>query len=154
MFSLKSLCRVIVAAIATALVSACASGPGPGSTRGVYRVTWTATRASDHVPLATVSALVAPGGSVTIRTRSRHPSENEPAFTGFTARLHKTRTIGVLELVSRASLLEAARNKKGKLKVTKRNIGALLPMRAGETQPTNTPGDPVELSVRLERANP
>ncbi len=136
-----------------ALVPACASNPGPESTRTLYRVTWTATRASDHVPLATASALVAPGHSVTVRTNSRRPAENSPAFPSFTVRLQKTRATGVLELVSRASLLEANHNKKGKLKVTKRNIGALLPMRAGETQPTNTSGDPVQLNVQLERAN-
>ena len=97
--------------------------------------------------------MVSPGHSATVHTSSRHPAENTPAFPGFTVRLHGTRTPGVVQLVSRVSLLETVRNKKGKLKVTKRNIGALLPMRAGETQPTNMPGDPVDLTVRLERTD-
>ena len=153
MFLLKSSQRTLLAAVALMLISACASSPGAVSPRGLYRVTWNATRASDHAPLATASALVAPGRSTTVRTDSRRPAENTPAFPSFTVRLYGTKTADVLQLVSRASLLEATRNKKGKLKITKRNIGALLPMHVGETFPTNTPGDPVDLTVHLERAN-
>ena len=152
MFLLKFLNRTLLA-VAIALISACASGPGVETPSALYHVTWTATRASDHVSLATASAIIAPGHAATVYTKSRHPAENAPAFPSFTARLSGTRVPGVLQLVSRVSLLEASRNKKGRLKVTKRNIGALLPMRAGETLPTNAPGDPVELIVRLERTN-
>ena len=153
MFSPKLLRLALSAAVTMALLPACASDPGPEPTRGIYRVTWTATRASDHVQLVTASVLVGPGRSATVHTHSRRPAENNPAFPSFTVRLYGTKADGVLQLVSRASLLEINRNGKGKLKVTKRNIGALLPMRAGETLPTNTPGDPVDLTVRLERAN-
>ena len=149
-----SICRTalprLLAAGCALAVSACASRPASGQ-RAAYRVVWTATRTSDHAALVSASTTVSAGDAVTVRTDSRHPSEDRPAFPSFTARLSRTKTPGVLQLVSRASLLEAARNKKGKLKVSKRNIGSLVPIRVGETQLISLPGDPVHLEVRLER---
>lgn len=54
-------------------------------------------------------------------------------------------------MVTRASLRMAKRTKKGKLKITQRNIGALVPVRAGETQVVSESNDPVHLEVRLAR---
>ena len=125
--------------------------PRPGQSGAVYRVSWTATRTSDHAPLASGSVTVAMESSATVRLHPAQPTEDRPAFTRFSARLHATRNPGVLQLVTRADLREAARDKKGRLKPTKRNIGALLPIRVGETQATSIPGDPVHLEVRLER---
>ena len=42
------------------------------------------------------------------------------------------------------------RNKKGKLKVTKRFIGALVPTRVGESQIVSVEGDPIRVEARLE----
>ena len=145
----KMIRRALVAGCVLA-VSACASERAPSS-RATYRVVWTATRTSDHAALISASVAVGAGGSATVRTGAKHPTEDRPALPSFTARLSRARRSGVLELVSRADLLEAARNKKGKLKVSKRNIGSLVPIRAGETQLISLPGDPVHLEVRLER---
>ena len=94
---------------------------------------------------------VAIGRQAILHTDSIRPTEDKPAFTSFTARLSTTKTPGVLQLVTRADLRESIRNKKGKLRVSKRNIGALLPIRPGEVQLTSLPTDPVQLEVRLER---
>lgn len=131
--------------------SSCATTQPPGRTGAVYRVAWTASRTSDHAPLASGSVRIIVGGSATTRLHSQPPTEDKPTFTRFTARLTATRTAGLFQLVTRADMREATRNKKGKLKIAKRNIGALLPIRAGETQVTNTPSDPVHVEVRLER---
>ena len=131
--------------------SSCATAPSPGRSRAVYRVVWTATRTSDHTPLTSFSLRLAAGGSAIVKTHAAPPTEDKPAFIRFSAHFNPTRTPGTLQLVTRVDLREAARNKKGKLKVTKRNIGALLPIRAGETQLTSLPSDPIHLEVRLER---
>ena len=132
------------------MLSACAAPPSarPGA---AYRVVWNATRASDHAAMFSTSVRVVAGGTATVRTDSTRPLEDRPAFPSFTARLTRTKTPGVLQLVTRASLREAARNKKGKLKFSKRNIGSLVPIRPGETQFISSPSDPVHLEVRLER---
>ncbi len=52
--------------------------------------------------------------------------------------------------MTHVSVLEAERNKKGKLKVHKRFIGALLPIRPGETLLVSGPADPITVEVRLE----
>ena len=144
-----SLRRWLVLALAV-MLTACATAPSPRP-RAAYRVIWTATRASDHAALISASVRVRAGGSATVRTDSKRPTEDRPAFPAFTVRLTATKTPGVLQLVTRASLREAARNKKGKLKFSKRNIGSLVPIRPGETQLISPASDPVHLEVRLER---
>ena len=54
-----------------------------------------------------------------------------------------------IEVVTRVTVLEARRNKKGKLKLHKRFIGALLPMRPGETLGVSGPGEPIAVEVEL-----
>ena len=50
----------------------------------------------------------------------------------------------------RVSVREAIRNKKGKLKVNNRFIGALVPTRLGENQTVSVEGDPIHVEARLE----
>ena len=130
------------------------AGPAPTPANAApYRVVWHAKRAADNTPLVAVtSPVLRVGGSATVRTDSQTPGENRPAFPEFTARLSPTNQPGRVELVTRASLHEVARNKKGKLKKSKRYIGALLPIRPGETLGVNGPGDPIVVEVRLEAA--
>ena len=140
---------LVLAAGCVVALSSCATAPPP--TRADYRLVWTATRLSDHAPLIKTSMSVAVGRPSSLRTDSARPTEDKPAFTSFTARLSTTKAPDVLQLVTRADLRESIRNKKGKLRVSKRNIGALLPIRPGETQLASLPTDPVQLEVRLER---
>ena len=65
--------------------------------------------------------------------------------------MNRTRQPGVFELVTRVSVREAIRNKKGKLKFSKRFIGALVSARPGETQVVSAEGDPIQVEARLER---
>ena len=134
----------------TASSTTTVTGEGRG---GVYRVTWSVFRASDNLPLASVSSRpFGVGASADVRTDSTEPTEERPAFPQFTARLSPNGLRpGTLELVTRVYLREAFRTKKGKLKQSKRVIGGLLPMRGGETQGLAGPGDPLRVDVHLER---
>ena len=136
------------------LAAAGCAGPAAQTPAGgaSYRVVWTVRRAADNASLAGV---VSPpvrvgGGELRVRTDSQRAEENRPAFPEFLARLSPTTQRGVIELVTRASVLEADRNKKGKLKVHKRFIGGLLPIRPGETLGVSGPADPLTVQVRLE----
>lgn len=124
----------------------------PLAQRGAYRVVWSAYRAKDNSPLrAFVSPVFGVHGSVDVRTDLTTPSDDRPAFPRFTATLSPDRLrANTLELVTRAYLREVIRTKKGKRKVTRRVIGGLLPIHAGETQELQGPGDPIRLTVHLE----
>ena len=144
-------------AVSLSLLLSAAGCAGPSATpranAPAYRVVWHARRAADKLPLAgVVSPPVRVGaGEVRVRTDQREPSENRPAFPEFRARLEPMRGgHGLVELVTRASVREEYRTKKGKRKVSKRYIGALLPIRPGETLGVNGPGDPVTVEVRIE----
>ena len=139
--------------LAFALLAAGCAGPGARAPAdgASYRVVWNARRAADNAPLAgVVSPPVRVGREIAVRTDSQRAKEDRPAFPEFRARLTATDQRGVVELVTRASVLEATRNRKGKLKVHKRFIGALLPIRPGETLGVSGPGDPIVVEVRLE----
>ncbi len=130
----------------------CATKPATPANAPGYRVTWTVRRASDNVSLAGVTSppVRVGGGEVRVRTDSREPSENRPAFPEFRARLSPNRGGRRLtELVTRVFVREEYRTKKGKRKVSRRVIGALLPIRPGETLGVNGPGDPLVVEVRL-----
>lgn len=120
--------------------------------RGAYRVTWRAFRVEGNVPLAAVkSPTFGVNASVDVRTDSTQPGDNRPALPRFTAHLaNNTLRRGTLELVTRAYVREVTYTKKGKRKVTRRVIGGLLPIRSGETQEFNGPGDPVRVEAHLE----
>ena len=133
------------------LASSCATA-STERPRAIYRLIWTATRSADQSSLVSVSTQIAANQSTKVRTDSTQAMESKPAFPLFTAELSRTRAAGVFELVTRASLREASRNKKGKLKIHKRNIGALVPIKPGEpAQLISEASDPVHLEVRLER---
>ncbi len=146
----RTILPLLFALACSAALSSCATAPANRS-GVVYRVMWTATRTSDHAPLASFPLRVPAGSSATAHPRFSPPTETSPAFTQFSAHFNASRNPGVLQLVTKVDLREAARNKKGKLKVSRRNIGALLPIRPGETQLTSLPSDPVHLEVRVER---
>ena len=124
----------------------------PAVERGNYRVTWHAMRAQDNAPLTTVtSPTFGLNGSVDVRTDSTQPTDDRPAFPRFTAHLSPNALRSdTLELVTRAYVREVIRTKKGKRKVTKRIIGGLLPIRSGETQEFNGPGDAIRVDVHLK----
>lgn len=121
--------------------------PGPGS----YVVFFSATRTADHAALVSASVPVTPGSEGIVKTSSKKPVENRPALPTFRVRLNRTRQPGVYELVTRVSVREASRNKKGKLKTNERFVGALVPARLGETQIVSAESDPIHLEARLER---
>ena len=137
-------------ALATLATGACQSRTP--AQHGAYRVTWSAFRAQDNKPLAAfTSPVFGVNGSVEVRTNPTVPTEERPAFTRFTAQLSPdTLHAGTLQLVTRAYVLEVLRTKKGRRKVNRRVIGGLLPIRSGETQDFNDPGDPLHLTARLE----
>ncbi len=146
------LCRLALAASSGFLAVGCASRPSAPANAPSHRVTWTVRRASDNAPLANVTSppVRVGGGELRVRTDSREPSENRPAFPEFRARLSPNRGDRRLtELVTRVFVREEYHTKKGKRKVSRRIIGALLPMRPGETLGVNGPGDPVVVEVRL-----
>ena len=137
--------------VLTALAgSSCQSRPP--AQRGAYRVVWSASRARDNTPLASfTSPVFGVNGSVDVRTDSTLPTDDRPAFPRFTARLSPNPLHPVtLQLVTRAYVKEVLRTKKGKRKMNGRVIGGLLPIRSGETQDFNGPGDAIHLTVRLE----
>ncbi len=115
-----------------------------------YTVAFTVTRSADHAVIASVSLPIILGGDAKVKTPARAPGENQPVVLGALARLNGTRQPGVYELVTRVSVRETIRNKKGKLKINKRFIGALVPTRLGETQIVSAEGDPVQVEARLE----
>lgn len=128
------------------------AGPTQTATRAnAYVVILSATRTADHAPIVSASVPVTLGGEGSVKTRSKSPAETRPALPEFLVRLKRTRQAGVYELVTRASVRELLRNKKGKLKGSKRYIGALTPTRIGETQVVSTDSDPIHVEARLER---
>ena len=146
------LCRLAFAVLLGLLAAGCATKPSVPANAPSYRVTWTVRRASDNAPLAGVTSppVRVGAGELRVRTDSREPSENRPAFPEFCARLSPNRGDRRLtELVTRVLVREEYRTKKGKRKVNQRIIGALLPIRPGETLGVNGPGDPVVVEVRL-----
>ena len=124
----------------------------PPAQHGAYRVVWSAFRARDNTPLASfTSPVFGVNGFVDVRTDSSLPTEDRPAFPRFTARLSSNPLHpAALQLVTRAYVEEVLRTKKGKRKKNRRVIGGLLPIRSGETQDFNGPGDAIHLTVRLE----
>ena len=148
------MCPFLRFALALSLLLSAAGCAGRTAPRNApsYRVTWDVRRASDQAPLAhVVSPPVRVGaGETRVRTDQREPSENRPAFPEFRARLEPIRSDRrPYELVTRALVREEFRTKKGKRKVSRRVIGALLPIRLGETLGVNGPGDPVVVKVHI-----
>lgn len=129
------------------------AGRSPDAARGpaAYVVRLTATRSADHAEIVSAAVPVALGGNGSAKTRSKKPEENQPAVPEFVVRLQRGKQPGVYELVTRAAVREASRNKKGKLKVNQRYVGALVPTRLGETQVVSPEADPVHVEARLER---
>ncbi len=131
---------------------------GPASktpvSRESYRAVWTVRRAAGNATLAGVTSppVRVGGGPLRVRTDSQRPEENRPAFPEFVARLSPMPRSTQIELVTSVAVLEAVRNKKGKLKVHKRFIGGLLPIRPGEKLGVSGPGDPILVEVELESA--
>ena len=148
--SLPRAARFCLLAMIALALAACQSQPAVE--RGSYRVTWWASRAQDNAPLTTItSPTFGVNGSVDVRTDSTQPDDDRPAFPRFTAHLSRNALRpGTLELVTRTYVKEVIRTKKGKRKVTKRIIGGLLPIRSGETQEFNGPGDPIRVEAHLE----
>ncbi len=144
------LCLVPVLLLAAGCAHPDAKGPTSGQT---YRAVWTVRRAADNKPLAGVTSppVRVGGGELRVRTDSQRAEDNRPAFPEFLARLSPIRRSAQIELVTRVTVLDAVRNKKGKLKVHKRFIGALLPIRPGEKLGVSGPGDPVVVEVELVR---
>lgn len=124
--------------------------PTPTRRADAFAVVFSVTRTADHAGLASVSLPVNVGGEAKVKLNVRAPSENQPVVPGVLTRLNRTRQPGVYELVTRVSVREAIRNKKGKLKVNRRFIGALVPTRPGETLIVNAEGDPIHVEARLE----
>ena len=133
------------------ILPGCAAQTQTASRANAYVVVFSATRTADHAPLASAPVPVIVGGEGRVKTASKTPEENRPALPEFVVRLKRARQSGTYELVTRASVRETARNKKGKLRASKRYIGALVPTRVGETQVVSTESDPIHLEARLER---
>ncbi len=136
------------------LAAGCARPAAQGPTSGqTYRAVWTVRNAADNKLLAGVTSppVRVGGGELRVRTESQRAGDNRPAFPEFLARLSPIRRSTQIELVTRVTVLDAVRNKKGKLKVHKRFIGALLPIRPGEKLGVNGPGDPITVEVELVR---
>ncbi len=142
-------CCLVLAAL---VLTGCA-GQTPSPTRGAnaYTVVFAVTRTADHAGLGSISLPVSPGHEAKAKTSAKVPGENQPVVREFLARLNRTRQPGVYELVTRVSVREAIRNKKGKLKVNDRFIGALVPTSLGENQIVSAEGDPIHVEARLER---
>ena len=141
-----------VLAVSLLLSAAGCAGTSAPRNASSYRVTWSVRRASDNASLASVvSPPVRVGaGETRVRTDRREPSENRPAFPEFRARLEPIRRDRrPYELVTRVLVREEFRTKKGKRKISQRIIGALLPIRPGETLGVNGPGDPLVVEVRI-----
>lgn len=121
------------------------------STPASYKISFTASRLKDQSPLGTASTSVALGQTALVRVDTSAATEDSPALPRFAVTLTSTRTPGVFQLLIKASVQEAARNKKGKLKRSQRFEGALLPIRLGETQHASASGDPVQIDVSVDR---
>ncbi len=133
--------------LAALLLTGCAAQtPGPNG----YTVVFAVTRSTDHAAIAAVSLPIGPRSEGKVRIHGNAPGENQPVASEFLARLNRTRQPGVYELVTRVGVREAIRNKKGKLKVNNRFIGALVPTRVGENQTVSAEGDPIHVEARLE----
>lgn len=143
--------RVPIACLLAALLAGCAANDRAPEGTARYRVLWSAERVSDHLALGAASANVRLGGTVRVSTAQR-PTEQRPAITAFSARVQRGSKPGVLEVISRVSVVEETRTPKGKLKRQKRAIGALIPMRPGERQLSSSPSDPIAVTLQLERA--
>ena len=145
---------VLVGTVLSTLVglglAGCASAPAQPARAG-YAVRFTATRLKDHTLLALVSVPVRLGQRGDARTGSKVATEEKPALPEFMATLQTTKASGIYQLVTKVAVREVARNKKGKLKRSQRNEGALVPIRLGETQVVSVPEDPIQLEVRVER---
>ncbi len=141
--------RSIASCALAALLAGCAANNSEAGAR--YRVLWSVRRTADHVALGEASARVAVGGTAQVKTGQRLPTEDRPAVMGFSAHLQRGSSPGVLEVISRTSLTELIRTPKGKLKRQKRVIGALIPMRPGERQLSSSAGDPIAVTLQLER---
>ena len=125
--------------------------PGPSETaRRTYQVHFAVYRSQDHAALAAVTIPVHLGQSANVRTDSRVALESRAALPEFAATLTATNTPGRYQIVTKVAIREAARNKKGKLKISKRNQGALLPLRLGTTENASPDGDPVQIEVRVD----
>ena len=118
--------------------------------RRVYVVHFTASRLKDHAALASVSLPVRTGQRTAVKTDSRVATEGKPALPVFSATLTTTQISGLYQLVTKVAIREAARNKKGKLKISQRNQGALLPVRLGVTEAASPDGDPIQIAVRVD----
>ena len=144
------------AAVLVALLSGCvhpqdqqANGAAPIARAG-YVVRFHASRLKDHTTLAVVSVPLRLGQNASVRTDPKHATEDRPALPTFAATLTRTNPAGGYQLVTKVAIREAARNKKGKLKVSKRNQGALLPIRLGETQTASPADDPIQVDVQVD----
>lgn len=145
--------RVSLGLVACAIglaVAGCAGTPARPLRSG-YVAVLNVTRLKDHSALASASLPLALGQKAVRHARVGKPTEDTPVFPTFAATLQTTRTPGVYQVVTRVSIREAARNKKGKLKYSKRDEGALLPVRLGETQLASTAADPIQIDIRVER---
>ena len=137
------------------LFAAGCAGPAAKApvSRESYRAVWTVRRAADNKVLAGVTSppIHVNGGEFRVRTDSQRAEENRPAFPEFLAKLTTIRQSTQIELATRVAVLEASRNKKGKLKIHKRFIGGLLPIRPGEKLGVSGPGDAFAVEVELVR---
>ena len=127
------------------------TNPAVPDSTAAYRVEWSASRAANGAALRSASTVVRAGQKREARTDSTRPEEDKPAFPNFTVALAPARKDGVHELYVRVGLQEVSRTRKGKLRRKKRNIGALIPIRVGETQQISSSSDPIRVDVRLER---
>ena len=145
-------CFVPVLLLAAGCAHPAVNSPTTGQ---VHRVTWTVRRAADNrLSAGVTSPPVRVGGKeLRVKTDSQRPDVDRPAFPEFLARLSPIRRSTEIGLVTRVTVLEAHRNKKGKLKVNKRFIGALLPIRPGEKLGVSGPGDPFAVEVELDGAS-
>lgn len=139
------------ALVALVLAGCAGTTQYPAKNSAAYMVFFTATRSSDHAAISSGSLPVALGSEASVKPASELPTETGPTLPEFNVRLERSTQPGVYELVTRAAVREAIRNKKGKLKINQRFIGALVPTRLGETQAVSTESDPVHLEARLER---
>ena len=142
------LCLVPVLLLAAGCAHPTVDSPTTGR---AYRAVWTVRRADNNQHLIGVTSppVRVGGGELRVRTDSQRATEDRPAFPEFLVRLSPMRRSTQIEVVTRVTVLEARRTKKGKLKVHKRFIGALLPMRPGETLGVSGPGDPIAVEVEL-----
>ena len=149
-FSVRAVLPGVMSVLCLAAGCAGPTANAPAS-RESYRVVWTVRRAADNRSLAHVTSppVRLDGGELRVRTDLQRAEENRPALPEFLAKVSSMRGSARVELITRATVLDAERNKKGKIKVHKRFIGALLPIRPGEKLGVNGPGDPLVVEVEL-----